>query len=209
MNRAAGLWSALAVGRARRSPGRSASSGSWRRTSRRLCVGPAHRLLAPAAALVGAALLLAADLARADGRAAGRAAGRARHQPYRRAVLPVAAHAAAAAGCLRRGTCDLRRGGRPVLEALSLRARSGELVALCGPNGAGKSSLFARARRRLRPGRGMRRSTAGLWLASAPPASRPSAPRSSRLRRWRLPSRSPNSSRSASRQCRRSQSTRP
>jgi ABC-type multidrug transport system fused ATPase/permease subunit len=32
--------------------------------------------------------------------------------------------------------------GQPVLEALSLRARRGELIALAGPNGAGKSTLL-------------------------------------------------------------------
>lgn len=36
----------------------------------------------------------------------------------------------------------MRRGSRPVLQAVSLRAQPGRLLALVGPNGAGKSSLL-------------------------------------------------------------------
>lgn len=46
---------------------------------------------------------------------------------------------------------SLRRGGRPVLEGVSLTLATGELVVLCGPNGAGKSSLFALLAGEIRP----------------------------------------------------------
>ncbi len=37
----------------------------------------------------------------------------------------------------------VRRGGRAIVQSASLRARSGELIAVIGPNGAGKSTLLA------------------------------------------------------------------
>ena len=55
----------------------------------RLVIGPGHRLLLPAAVLLGAILLLVADTLRAHARGAGRAADRHRHRGDRRAVLPL------------------------------------------------------------------------------------------------------------------------
>jgi len=37
----------------------------------------------------------------------------------------------------------VRRGGRAIVQSASLRAQSGELIAVIGPNGAGKSTLLA------------------------------------------------------------------
>jgi iron complex transport system ATP-binding protein len=48
----------------------------------------------------------------------------------------------------------LRRGGRRVLESVSLAIRPGAVLALCGPNGAGKSSLLALLAGDLRPDAG-------------------------------------------------------
>lgn len=48
----------------------------------------------------------------------------------------------------------LRRGGRPVLQGVSLTVRPGELVAVVGPNGAGKSSLLQLLAGTLAPDRG-------------------------------------------------------
>ena len=48
----------------------------------------------------------------------------------------------------------LARGGRRVLDDVSLALGPGGLVAVCGPNGAGKSSLFALLAGELRPDRG-------------------------------------------------------
>ncbi|WP_111430668.1 iron ABC transporter permease [Rhodobacteraceae bacterium DSL-40] len=63
VKRAAGLWSALAVGAGTAVAGPIGFIGLVAPHLARLCVGHGHRLLAPAAALLGAALLLAADLA--------------------------------------------------------------------------------------------------------------------------------------------------
>ncbi|HET9070043.1 MAG TPA: iron ABC transporter permease [Amaricoccus sp.] len=62
VKRAAGLWSALAVGAGTAVAGPIGFVGLVAPHIARLCVGPSHRLVAPAAALIGAALLLAADL---------------------------------------------------------------------------------------------------------------------------------------------------
>jgi iron complex transport system permease protein len=61
--RSAALWSALAVGAGTAVAGPIGFVGLVAPHLARLLVGPAHRLAAPAAALLGAALLLAADLA--------------------------------------------------------------------------------------------------------------------------------------------------
>lgn len=63
VKRAAGLWSALAVGAGTAVAGPIGFIGLVAPHVARLCVGPGHRLVAPAAALIGAALLLGADLA--------------------------------------------------------------------------------------------------------------------------------------------------
>jgi iron complex transport system permease protein len=63
VKRAAGLLSALAVGAGTAVAGPIGFVGLVAPHIARLCVGPGHRLLAPAAALLGAALLLGADLA--------------------------------------------------------------------------------------------------------------------------------------------------
>lgn len=63
VKRAAGFWSALAVGAGTAVAGPIGFIGLVAPHIARLCVGPSHRLVAPAAALIGAALLLAADLA--------------------------------------------------------------------------------------------------------------------------------------------------
>jgi len=62
VKRAAGLWSALAVGAGTAVAGPIGFIGLVAPHIARLCVGPAHRLVVPAAALAGATLLLAADL---------------------------------------------------------------------------------------------------------------------------------------------------
>jgi iron complex transport system permease protein len=62
VKRAAGLWSALAVGAGTAVAGPIGFVGLVAPHIARLCVGPAHRLVAPAAGLIGAGLLLAADL---------------------------------------------------------------------------------------------------------------------------------------------------
>jgi iron complex transport system permease protein len=62
VKRAAGLWSALAVGAGTAVAGPIGFIGLVAPHLARLCVGPGHRAVAPAAALMGAALLLAADL---------------------------------------------------------------------------------------------------------------------------------------------------
>lgn len=63
VKRAAGLFSALAVGAGTAVAGPIGFIGLVAPHIARLCVGPAHRLVTPAAALAGAALLLGADLA--------------------------------------------------------------------------------------------------------------------------------------------------
>ncbi len=62
LKRSAGLFSALAVGAGTAVAGPIGFVGLVAPHIARLCVGPSHRLVAPAAALIGAALLLAADL---------------------------------------------------------------------------------------------------------------------------------------------------
>lgn len=62
LKRRAGLYSALAVGAGTAVAGPIGFVGLVAPHIARLCVGPSHRLVAPAAALIGAALLLAADL---------------------------------------------------------------------------------------------------------------------------------------------------
>ena len=62
LKRAAGLLSALAVGAGTAVAGPIGFVGLVAPHIARLCVGPGHRLVAPASALIGAALLLAADL---------------------------------------------------------------------------------------------------------------------------------------------------
>lgn len=62
VKRQAGLFSALAVGAGTAVAGPIGFVGLVAPHIARLCVGPSHRLVAPAAALIGAALLLAADL---------------------------------------------------------------------------------------------------------------------------------------------------
>jgi iron complex transport system ATP-binding protein len=63
----------------------------------------------------------------------------------------------------------LPRGGRAVLDGVTLALRPGELVALCGPNGAGKSSLFALLAGELRP------TTGTVTLDGRPLAALPAA----------------------------------
>jgi iron complex transport system permease protein len=62
LKRRAGFWSALAVGAGTAVAGPIGFVGLVAPHIARLCVGPSHRLVAPAAALIGAGLLLAADL---------------------------------------------------------------------------------------------------------------------------------------------------
>lgn len=63
VKRRVGLWAALAVGAGAAVAGPIGFIGLVAPHIARLCVGPSHRLVAPAAALLGAALLLGADLA--------------------------------------------------------------------------------------------------------------------------------------------------
>ena len=64
----------------------------------------------------------------------------------------------------------VRRGDRPVLDGVSARIASGELVGLLGPNGAGKTTLL-RAAIGLQPAQG-RISLGGLALPLLPPRLR-------------------------------------
>ncbi len=63
---------------------------------------------------------------------------------------------------------SVRFGTRPVLDALSLTARTGELTAVLGPNGAGKTTLVRCCTGLLRP-------TAGQITVLGGPAGRPDA----------------------------------
>jgi iron complex transport system ATP-binding protein len=60
------------------------------------------------------------------------------------------------------------RGGRALLDAVSLRLRAGEVLAVVGPNGAGKSTLLRALAGELRPAAG-RLDFAGLALRDWPP----------------------------------------
>lgn len=62
------------------------------------------------------------------------------------------------------------RGGRAVLDTVSMTVAAGELVGLLGPNGAGKTTLM-RAALGLQPSRG-RIALAGVELATLPPRLR-------------------------------------
>ncbi len=59
---------------------------------------------------------------------------------------------------LRIDDVSIRLGGRPVLDAVRLEVRPGEVVGILGPNGAGKTTLLRIAAGTLRPDRG------DVWL---------------------------------------------
>jgi iron complex transport system ATP-binding protein len=66
---------------------------------------------------------------------------------------------------------SLAKGGRTILDRVSLAAESGEVLGIIGPNGAGKSSLL-RAAAGLEPGMAGRAELDGVSIAAMPPRRR-------------------------------------